>query len=307
MDDPETFLIGVYVVVDEFVQTQPPVRRPGPDPALHPSEALTLALVGQWARFASERDFYRYAAARLRPFFPRLPDRTQFNRQQRALQPWVERCALWLARRLGAGQASYELLDSTAARTRDTRRRGRGWLPGLADRGWSGRLGYYTGFHLLLACAPAGPITGWGFGPASTQDRRLAETFFALRAVPDPRLGSPGRPASGVYLADTGFGGRAAAARWATAYRARVVSPPQSNSRLHWSDGARRWLARHRQVIETVCRRLLTPFRLDRDRPHTVEGFQARLAAKVALHNCCIWLNRLAGRPDLALVETYAW
>lgn len=27
------------------------------------------------------------------------------------------------------------------------------------------------------------------------------------------------------------------------------------------------------------------------ERPHAWEGFQARLAAKMALHNFCIWLN----------------
>ena len=43
-------------------------------------------------------------------------------------------------------------------------------------------------------------------------------------------------------------------------------------------------------------------FRLDRERPHDLSGFQARLAAKIALHNFCIWLNaQPAGRgcPDL--------
>lgn len=32
-------------------------------------------------------------------------------------------------------------------------------------------------------------------------------------------------------------------------------------------------------------------FRLARERPHALDGFQARLAAKVVLHNFCIWLN----------------
>jgi hypothetical protein len=307
MDDPETFLIGLYVLIDEFVQTQVAAVHPGPVAALHPSEALTLAVFGQWGRFATERDFYRYAAAQLVPLFPRLPDRTQFNRQQRALRPLAERFALWLAARLDATRAPYEILDSTAARTRDTRRRGRGWLPGLADRSWSGRLGWYTGFHLLLSCDPAGVITGWGFGPASAQDRRLAETFFALRTTPDPCLASIGQSASGVYIADTGFAGRVAEARWIETYRAQVVSPPQPDSKRRWGLRPRRWLARLRQVIETVCDHLLSAFRLDRDRPHTLDGFRARLAATVALHNACIWFNRQAGRPDLALVEVLGW
>jgi hypothetical protein len=46
-----------------------------------------------------------------------------------------------------------------------------------------------------------------------------------------------------------------------------------------------------RQVVETVNGCLHHPFRLDRKRPHALDGFQARLAAKAALHNFCIGLN----------------
>jgi hypothetical protein len=38
-----------------------------------------------------------------------------------------------------------------------------------------------------------------------------------------------------------------------------------------------------------------------------LKGFQARLAAKVALHNFCIWLNEQLGRPRLAFAELIAW
>jgi len=31
------------------------------------------------------------------------------------------------------------------------------------------------------------------------------------------------------------------------------------------------------------------------------------LAAKVALHNFCIWLNRQLGRPDLAFADLIDW
>ena len=35
----------------------------------------------------------------------------------------------------------------------------------------------------------------------------------------------------------------------------------------------------------------------------TLEGFQVRLAAKMALHNFCIWLNQQLGRPLLAVAD----
>jgi hypothetical protein len=86
-----------------------------------------------------------------------------------------------LAHLLAAQHCAYEALDSAGVPTRDAKRRGAGWLPGLADIGWSNRLGWYEGFHLLLAVNPVGVITGFGFGAASTKDQPLVDTFFALR------------------------------------------------------------------------------------------------------------------------------
>ena len=78
---------------------------------------------------------------------------------------------------------------------RDAKRRGEGWLAGYADIGWSNRLGRYEGFRLLVAVDPVGVITGFGFAPASTKNQPLAETFFAVRRRPDPRLASVGSAA----------------------------------------------------------------------------------------------------------------
>jgi len=57
--DLETILVELYVLVDDFCQALPPVARPGPAPALCQSEAVTLAVFGQWARFPSEAAFHR--------------------------------------------------------------------------------------------------------------------------------------------------------------------------------------------------------------------------------------------------------
>ena len=60
-------------------------------------------------------------------------------------------------------------------------------------------------------------------------------------------------------------------------------------------------------MVETVFDKLHHAFALDRERPHQLDGFQTRLAARVALHNFCIWLNRQGGRPSLAFVDLLGW
>ena len=306
--DPDTFLTSLCVMVDDACKALLPAGpRPGPAPSLDRSEVVTLALFGQWARFTSERAFYRYADRRLRGAFPRLPDRSQLNRLIRAAQAAIVAVGHHLADRLGARTAPYEVLDATAAPVRNPKRGGPGWLAGQVDIGWSNRLGWYEGFHLLVAASPDGAITGYGFGPASTKDQPLAETFFAARHAADPRLPSVGRPSGEPYVGDNGFAGEALRRHWRADYGARLLCPPQRTARRNWPPALRRWLAGLRQIAETVNDKLLLTFRLERERPHALDGFAARLAAKVALHNFCCWLNRQLGRPQLAFAELLSW
>jgi hypothetical protein len=308
MVDVDTFLTTLYVMVDDFCTLSLPHEpRPGPQAALSRSEVVTLALFGQWQGFGSERSFYRYAQRHLRAAFPSLPAREQYNRQVRRQHAALVAFFLHLVRLLAAQRCTYEALDSSGVPTRDAKRRGAGWLPGLADIGWSNRLGWYEGFHLLLAVNPSGVITGFGFAAASTKDQPLAETFFALRHHPHPGLASVGAPATGPYVVDKGFEGQGNHAVWGRLYGAQIVCPPKRNSKTPWPKPLRRWLAGVRQVVETVYDKLQHTFRLDRERPHELSGFQARLAAKMALHNFCIWLNEQCGRPRLAFTDLVDW
>ncbi len=241
MSDPETFLTEVSVLVDDQMEAllASEALRPGPTPALRPSETITLALMRQWARFRSGRDFYRYAETRWRPLFPTLPHRTQFLRQTRRWGTLIARFALTLADELIAD--GPEVLDRTAVAIRNRHRRGTGWLPGVAAIGSSSRRPWYEGLHLLTGVSSTGVLTGYGLAPANTNDRVLAETFLAARASPTLRLPSAGQPRSGDYLADMGFGGQACEARWRTAYGATVICPPQPDRHpRRWPGALRR-------------------------------------------------------------------
>jgi hypothetical protein len=66
-------------------------------------------------------------------------------------------------------------------------------------------------------------------------------------------------------------------------------------------------LASIRQIVETVYDKLFNTFGLWRERPHELGGLRARLAARVALHNFCMWLNEQLGRPRLAFADLLGW
>jgi hypothetical protein len=314
MLDIDTFLTTLYVLVDDFCKDHPlsPDERTvwtcGRPIALCRSEVLTLSIFGQWSRFQSERGFYRFAQQRLRPLFPRLPDRSQFLRAQARYETSLHTFVRHLPHWLGAELAPYEALDRVGIATRNCSRRGSEWLAGLADKGFCSRLGYFWGFHLLDACTPEGVITGFGFCPASRKDQPQAEQFFHLRCAPDPALpwiGEHGE--SRTYVVDKGFSGPHLHRGWERTYGISIVGAPQAGHGPEWPKAWLQWLASIRQIIETVHEKLLCTFRLATERPHCLRGLRIRLSSKVALHNVCIWMNRQLGRPSLEFATLLAW
>jgi len=308
MIDMDTFLLILYVLVDDFCKSHLPAeRRPGPSASLARSEVITLVIFGQWYRFRGQRDFYRFVNQKLRSAFPTLPARSQYNRLTRRYRDDIVAFFLYLVELLEAHQVPYEILDTSGVPVRNVKRRGRGWLAGMANIGWCTRMGWFNGFRLLIATNPEGVITGFGFGEGSAKDQPLAETMLALRHQANSSIPSVGQPALGPYVVDTGFEGEDNHQRWHLLYQAEIVCKPRSNSKKAWPKAQRRWLHSIRQMVETVYAKLMDFFRLDRERPHDISGFQAHLAAKMALHNFCIWLNKQLGRAPLAFADLLGW
>ena len=101
-------------MADDFCKYQlPPEETPGPRASLTRSEVITRALFSQWSHFPSERGFYRYARKHLRPAFPTLPYRGQFNRLMRCHYGAIVAFLRHLVTLLQAQDDPYEALDST--------------------------------------------------------------------------------------------------------------------------------------------------------------------------------------------------
>jgi hypothetical protein len=137
MLDFDTFLITLYVMVDDFYKSLPRQSPGGRPTHLSLSELVTLALVSQWRIWESERDFYRWASRHLLKAFPTLPNHTAFNRLMRANYQVIIYLFLSLSERLQPKQCAYEILNATAIVTRNVKRRGWGHLAGLSDLGYS--------------------------------------------------------------------------------------------------------------------------------------------------------------------------
>jgi len=101
-------------MVEDLCHSRLQKLQPGPDASLSPSEVATLAIFARWARFTTERDFYRYASACLIGAFPSLPHRSQFNRSVRHNLGLIEEIALHLADMMETHRCPFQALDSSA-------------------------------------------------------------------------------------------------------------------------------------------------------------------------------------------------
>ena len=286
--DLDSFLVSLYVSVDDWWRASHPStpRRPGRPTLLADSEVLTLAILAQWPRFRSERDFWRFADAHLRPYFPKLCSQSQFNRRVRALEPELRALQRALAGNLCDPSAVYRVLDTTLipaiVRVRASRK---GLFCGQATFGRSAsKTEWVYGFKVALVVDPDGVVTVFGLAAASSDERPIGEALVA-------------RDRHEAYLADKGFTGVEWERRWLEEYGALVAATPYDDSRRAWPKKDRRWASGKRQIIEGVICQLKDFFGLERHRAKPLGGLLARLAAKIAAYTCAQRINDSLGRP----------
>lgn len=286
--DLDSFIVAIYVLVDDWwhEHRSTAARGPGRPTSFSTSEVLALAILSQWPRFRSERDFYRFADANLRDYFPDLLSHSQLNRRIRALEPELKALQHDLSSTLAEASEAYRMLDTTLvpAIVR-VRARRRGLFAGQAAFGRSvSKTEWVYGFKVALAVNQEGVITAFGLAPANCDERPIGEAL-----VSEDR--------HGAYLADKGFASMAWEKRWRERYGATVAATPNRNTKRAWPEEACRWVAGKRQVIEGVIGQLKDMFGLERHRAKTLGGLLARLAAKVAAYTCGQVLNTFLGRP----------
>jgi hypothetical protein len=218
--DLDSFLVSLYVLVDDWWQEHQPSSppKPGRPALLSDPEVITLAILAQWPRFRSERDFWRFASAHLRPYFPNLCTQGQFNRRVRALELELRALQQAFAKDLSKPSAVYGVLDTTlvpaVVRVRASRK---GLFAGQASFGRSAskKTEWVYGFKVALVVDPEGVVSAYhALAPAACDQRPIGEALVASDRHE-------------AYLADKGFTGVQWERRWLEEYGALVALHPE--------------------------------------------------------------------------------
>jgi hypothetical protein len=164
--DLETFLVALYVIVDDFYQSHIIPHMPacgGPPAQMSDSEVLCLGLATQWRSgvpWQSERGIMRYVRKHLRHLFPTVLTQSAFNRRLRRL--WGAFILIQNAVAEQLAQGAYDIMDGFPIPVaHGARSFNSGWLADIARIGKGGNDRYVYGVRMLMVINPHGVATGW--------------------------------------------------------------------------------------------------------------------------------------------------
>lgn len=254
----------------------------------------TLTLVAELLGLDEERACLRDRARNHPTRFPRLPERSRYNRRRRQ--------RIEVSNRLRAGvlpltlghrapeERALAVIDSLPVPVV-------GFHHARGEHRWYGEADYGHGAakrqtifgdkrHLLIA--HGGRIRDFALAPANHSDPTLRARLLLDKA-------------GLTVLGDKGYRNAARQELLAGRNDRTLLTPTRANQRVPLSAARTAAINHFRQVIETVNSQLVEQFRLQRNRAKSVSGRCARVQAKRTAHTLGLYLNRLLGQPLLAL------
>ena len=296
MLDKATVLTTIFTITDEVMKSSPVVsstlRRPGPVPQLSDSEIVAIVLYQEIIGEPREDHFFRLHHAQLLPFFPRLNERSRYNRRKRDLWSVILAIRCGVLVMLRASSHDTAVVDSAPVPVV-------GYKRDKTSSDFVGTAGYgrcsskalkYFGVKLHNLVTLTGVILDFILTSASPYDNQaVMELFEAQRGILREVLGD--KAYNDQSLQDT-LKQELGITLWA---------PRKDNQEPVGSKGYRKVRHRARLIVETVNAQLQEQLHLSKHYAKSTWGLFTRVAAKITAHTMGILINRLLGRPMLAL------
>ena len=297
--DKATVLTTIFTIVDDVMKgsavIQKVLRRPGRAPSLSDSEVVTVALYQELIGEPREDHFFRLHRWSLLPFFPRLNERSRYNRRKRSLWSVILAVRLSLQVVLDALE-----LEQTAAvdsapipcvgRKRD---KAHSAFVGFADYGvCSSKAMKYFGCKLHAVVGLSGTVLGYLLTSAAPYDNQpLIELLDSIPHHLKHLLGD------GAYNDEK-------LQSYLQQYKdLALLAPTKVNQQPKQPKKQQQTQNRLRLICETVNAQLQEQMHLSKHYAKSTWGFMTRVAAKVTAHSVGMMVNKLWGRPALRLAD----
>jgi hypothetical protein len=274
----EDIIIAAFVLIDDAYQTLSaevkPRRTRGCQPAFSDSEVNTVVFVCEYLFGGDEKLTLSFLTHYHHDLFPKLLERTRFNRRRRALQEAFEALRQLFLELQGLAGDPHRVVDSLPITQCGWRRRHRCAL--MRGPLWqdfvAAKNHHIFGLRLHFTTNLLGVVDRWLLAPASLDDRAVMPYLVTDDA---PRL----------FLADSGYISAPLERDLFLDCGHRMLALRRRDQKAQWAETLRRIVTTLRRWVETAGSVLAGVFSIEHPNAKTGSGLLARITSKLFAYN----------------------
>jgi len=303
MEDLKDLATIIFVLIDDLYEESVPEKikkRLHKDKAiLTDSEIITISVLGEILSVPSENAWVSYVRKNMKDLFPRMCERSRFNRLRRNLSSVISQIRMKLGAKLDFTNDGLRIPDSFPIPVCEF---GRAKFA-KAFKGENANYGYcaskketYFGYKFHALCTANGYITDFLITPASADDR---DAVWELIENYNRRL---------TLIGDKGYIGADFAEDLLNETGVLMIALKRGNAKIQDPKPVRRAVFKIRRRIETSFSQLAGQFNAEDVLAKTLWGLTARLQSKILAFNLCFAINWLLGRDErIACIKNLAF
>lgn len=279
----EDLILVIFVLVDDLYKKVAPKavkHRPNINKAiLSDSEVITIALCGEILGIDSEKAWYSFVKKNYSHLFPKMCDRSQFNRTRRNLMQVMNLIFTQVATNF---KNEVLIVDSFPL---EVCKFGRAkFCKSFRDEGATysfnaSKKETFFGYKVHVITTSEGAVKLFEITPANVDDRKGLEDFSAVLPVNSTVIADKGYQSMILEksLADVGIS---------------LLALRRNNSIQNYSANFRQMIFKMRRRIETDFSQLSTQFNIERVLAKKFQGLCVRILTKFLAFNLCLFIMR---------------
>ena len=288
--DLKDFVTVAYVIIDDIYQKVTPTniknRRNINDSILSDSEIITINIVGELLTIDSENAWFGFCKKNMQDLFPKLCDRSRFNRTRRNLHAVIEEIRKELSNLTELSDQPYRIVDSIPipvykfgrARFHKTFR---GY--GAAYGKCPSKKETYLGYKLHMLTTLDGFVTDFVITPANIDDRAAVWDLIASYN-------------NITILGDKGYTKVDLCKELKSEKGIDLLPVQKNNSKVLFPKAIRQLIFKLRRRIETTASQLTQQLNIEQVLAKSFWRLQARIKTKLLAYNSCYYINKLIGQ-----------
>lgn len=282
---------NIFVIIDDIYNEIIPItvsnRRNIKDSKLSDSEIITISIVGELLTIDSEKAFFSLLKKEYKNLFPKIGDRTRFNRTKRNLYWVISKIREHISLFMQSYSNNIRIVDSMPIPVCEF---GRAHF----SKCFKGEASYgrcpskkqtYFGFKFHALTTIDGFLSDYIITPANVDDRNavwdLCDKYKSISII-----------------GDKGYVNKRLTPELKVEKDINLLFLKRGNSKDNYPKDIRQLIFKARRRIETSFSQLAEQLNLNKVKSKSMLGFITRTSIKVLAHNISFLINKLMGNED---------